>query len=111
MSFPHNFFLAAALIGRRTVVFWGAVLTCFGAALPFCLAHLAFCAADILAQAEALIVRSFCLLADERDEARVANLAHKSRDCTLDAAKFLLESCHYVFSIHLRPFSYDAGRW
>ena len=75
MSFPHNFFLAAALIGRRTVVFWGAVLTCFGAALPFCLAHLAFCAADILAQAEALIVRSFCLLADERDEARVANLA------------------------------------
>jgi hypothetical protein len=56
-----NFFFIAGLIGFRAVDFLGGAEAFFVAALPFCFAHRAFCAAEILARAEALIVRRFGL--------------------------------------------------
>jgi hypothetical protein len=50
-----NFLFIAGLIGFRP----SPVLTFLGTDLPFCLAHRAFYAADILARADALIVRRF----------------------------------------------------
>ena len=58
-----NFFFIAGLIGFRAVDFLAGAEAFLGAALPFCFAHRAFCAAEILARAEALIVRRFGLLA------------------------------------------------
>jgi hypothetical protein len=58
-----NFFRAAALIGFRAGAFLAGEAAFVGADLPFCFAQRAFCAAEILARAEALIVRSFGLLA------------------------------------------------
>src|ERR1017187_2982008 len=58
-----NFFFIAGLIGFREMDFLAGVAAFFGAALPFCFAHRAFCAAEILARAETLIVRRFGLLA------------------------------------------------
>src|ERR1019366_3999967 len=54
-----SFFFIAGLIGFRAVVFFAAAF--FGAALPFCFAQRAFMAAEILARAEALIMRRFAL--------------------------------------------------
>jgi hypothetical protein len=56
-----NFFFIAGLIGFREVDFLAGVAAFFGAALPFCFAQRAFMAAEILARAEALIVRRFAL--------------------------------------------------
>ena len=52
-----NFFRAAVLMGFRAGVFLAGAEAFFGADLPFCFAHRAFCAAEILARADALIVR------------------------------------------------------
>jgi|ERR1039458_7273271 hypothetical protein len=52
-----NFFRAAGLIGFQAGAFFAGVAALFGADLPFCFAHRAFCAAEILARADALIVR------------------------------------------------------
>src|SRR5271165_2060327 len=54
-----NFFFAAALIGRRTVVFLGVVLSCFGADFPFHFAHRCFIASEMRLRAAALIRRRF----------------------------------------------------
>ena len=58
-----NFFFIAGLIGFRAVDFLAGAEAFLGATLPFCFAHRAFCAAEILARAEALIVKRFGLLA------------------------------------------------
>ena len=52
-----NLFRAAGLIGLRVATFFAGAEDFFGAELPFCLAHRDFCAAEILARADALIVR------------------------------------------------------
>jgi hypothetical protein len=52
-----SFFRAAGLIGFRAVAFLVGAAAVFGADFPFCFAQRAFCAAEILARAEALIVR------------------------------------------------------
>src|SRR5271165_6196699 len=54
-----NFFFAAALIGRRTVVFLGVVLSCFGADFPFHFAHRCFIASEMRLRAAVLIRRRF----------------------------------------------------
>ena len=54
-----NFFFAAALIGRRTVVFLGAALACFGEDFPFHFAHRCFIASEMRLRADALIRRGF----------------------------------------------------
>ena len=54
-----NFFFAAALIGRRTVVFLGVVLSCFGADFPFHFAHRCFIASEMRLRAAGLIRRRF----------------------------------------------------
>jgi hypothetical protein len=54
-----NFFFAAALIGRRMVVFLGVALACFGADFPFHLAHRCFIASEMRLRAAALIRRRF----------------------------------------------------
>ena len=54
-----NFFFTAALIGRRTVVFLGVVLSCFGADFPFHFAHRCFIASEMRLRAAALIRRRF----------------------------------------------------
>ena len=54
-----NFFFAAALIGRRTVVFLGVALACFGADFPFHFAHRCFIASEMRLRAAALIRRRF----------------------------------------------------
>ena len=52
-----NFFRIAGLIALRAVTFFADAEVFFGAATLFCFAHRAFCAADILARADALMVR------------------------------------------------------
>src|ERR1035437_8233417 len=54
-----NFFFAAALIGRRTAVFLGVALACFGADFPFHFAHRCFIASEMRLRAAALIRRRF----------------------------------------------------
>jgi len=54
-----NFFFAAALIGRRTVVFFGVVLSCFGADFPFHFAQRCFIASEMRLRAAVLIRRRF----------------------------------------------------
>src|ERR1017187_7962667 len=54
-----NFFFAAALIGRRTAVFVGVDLACFGADFPFHLAHRCFMASEMRLRAAGLIRRRF----------------------------------------------------
>src|SRR5664280_35467 len=54
-----NFFFAAALIGRRTAVFLGVAVACFGADFPFHLAHRCFIASEIRLRAAGLIRRRF----------------------------------------------------
>jgi len=54
-----NFFFAAGLIGRRTAVFLGAALSCFGADFPFHLAHLCFIALEMRLRAAGLMRRRF----------------------------------------------------
>src|ERR1035437_10091490 len=54
-----NFFFAAALIGRRTAVFFGVDLACFGADLPFHFAHRCFIAAEMRLRAAGLMRRRF----------------------------------------------------
>jgi hypothetical protein len=55
-----SFFRNAGLIGLLPARFFWALVVFFVAALPFCLAHRARCAAAILALADALILRRFC---------------------------------------------------
>src|ERR1039457_3574645 len=52
-----SFFRADGLIGFRALTFLAGGAAFLEADLPFCFAHCAFCAAEILARAEALIVR------------------------------------------------------
>ena len=63
-----NFFFAAALNGRRTVVFLGVVLSCFGADFPFHCAHRCFIASEMRLRAAgarpATLPASRCLLWD-----------------------------------------------
>jgi hypothetical protein len=54
-----NFFFAAALIGRRTAVFFGVDLACFGVDLPFHFAHRCFIASEMRLRAAGLIRRLF----------------------------------------------------
>lgn len=52
-----NFFRAAGLISFRGLTFFAGDEVVVGVDLPFCFAHRAFCAVEILARADALIVR------------------------------------------------------
>ena len=52
-----NFFFAAALIGRRTAVFLGVVLACFGEDFPFHFAYRCFMASEIRLRAAGLMRR------------------------------------------------------
>ncbi len=52
-----NFFFAAALIGRRTVIFLGVALSCFGADFPFHFAHRCFMASEMRFRAAGLMRR------------------------------------------------------
>lgn len=54
-----NLLRAAGLIGVRPACFFWADAAFFGAAVPFCFAQRARCAAAILARADALMVRRF----------------------------------------------------
>jgi hypothetical protein len=62
-AIADSFFRAAGLVGRRPVAFVAGAAVFLGADLPLCFAQRAFCAAEILARAEALIVCRFGLLA------------------------------------------------
>ena len=52
-----NFFFAAALIGRRTAVFLGVALTCFGEDFPFHFAHRCFMASEMRLRAAGFMRR------------------------------------------------------
>ena len=52
-----NFFFAAALIGRRTAVFLGVALACFGEDFPFHFAHRCFMASEMRLRAAGLMRR------------------------------------------------------
>ena len=54
-----DFFFAAALIGRRTAVFVGVALACFGEDFPFHFAHRCFMASEMRLRAAGLIRRRF----------------------------------------------------
>ena len=54
-----NFFFAVALIGRRTAVFFGDGLACFGADFPFHFAHRCFIASEMRLRAAEIIRRRF----------------------------------------------------
>ena len=77
-----NFFRAAGLIDFRAVTFFAGAV--FGADLPFCFAHRAFCAAEILARADALIVR---LCGTGCDVSALGGRPRRGRDDTADPSR------------------------